>query len=146
MNKKVIIAALIECANELDDNNIHIEADAITAVAQRLAQFEELAEPAKYGEDGETPIVKCKQCGAEVICADNVNECDNCQESYYDMWGNDITSNIWNDEMDLMSKDDTPNIQVTNTVPRKRKHGIPRPPLSEDPERKQNIMRMLQNM
>jgi len=45
MNKRQIVASLIKIANELDMNNMPVEADALTNVAERF-------------EDNRTPVEK----------------------------------------------------------------------------------------
>jgi hypothetical protein len=50
MNKKIIIASLIECANDLDDQGLIDDADEITRIAQLIGNFPD-EDPNAYKQD-----------------------------------------------------------------------------------------------
>jgi hypothetical protein len=62
MNRKVVVANLIKCANELDKNKLYKEANELTGVIKRLAQY-------TFG-DIDTEIKLQKQDNALILISD----------------------------------------------------------------------------
>lgn len=89
MNKKTVIAEILDCANNLDNANYVDEADMLTKIAVKLAQSDFVDEEffPEYHEDSEHGIqmittIKC-DCGNKVELGDPMtNECQQCGQLY----------------------------------------------------------------
>lgn len=79
MNKKTVIASLVDIANRLDAQNLATEADVVTRVAMQVVAYEDDFGSTRHPEDLEKTFndVKADPAGHDVLDI-RINWCDAC--------------------------------------------------------------------